>query len=75
MIRSTRFRVESEEVARDLANGRIKIKDIISDAIDDRKKNQYLLKGLLGTGYSIRVLIATGQLKCMLIRFCFLRVY
>ena len=38
LIRSTRFRVESEDVARDLANGRIKIKDIISDAIGDCKK-------------------------------------
>ena len=38
LIRSTRYRVESEEVAKDIANGRIKIKDIISDAIGDCKK-------------------------------------
>ena len=38
LIRSTRFRVESEEVARDIANGRLKIKDIIGDAVGECKK-------------------------------------
>ena len=36
--RSTRSKICPEQVARDLANDRIRIKDIISDAIMDCKK-------------------------------------
>lgn len=38
LIRSTRSKICPEQVARDLANDRIRIKDIISDAIMDCKK-------------------------------------